>query len=140
MDADLVIAPEAEQDVDRAYGWYEQQRVGLGEDFLTSLGACLRGICRNPEIHAQVFGNYRRTFLRRFPYAVFYSFNDNTVTAYCVFHTSQDPQKWQRRLSSGQWLSDFGNRLSSRGAARCLCPPICKPREQSADAAENPRP
>jgi hypothetical protein len=34
MTAELVIAPEAAQDIDEAYGWYEGRRAGLGEEFL----------------------------------------------------------------------------------------------------------
>jgi len=26
----LIFAPEAEQDISEAYGWYEEQRVGCG--------------------------------------------------------------------------------------------------------------
>jgi hypothetical protein len=33
MAADLIFAPEASQDIDAAYDWYERQRVGLGEEF-----------------------------------------------------------------------------------------------------------
>jgi hypothetical protein len=32
MAAELIIAPEAEQDIAEAYDWYESRRVGLGED------------------------------------------------------------------------------------------------------------
>jgi hypothetical protein len=31
MAAELVIAPEAEKDLDEAYSWYESRRAGLGE-------------------------------------------------------------------------------------------------------------
>ena len=34
MAAELIIAPEAQQDVDEAYNWYEDRRHGLGEEFL----------------------------------------------------------------------------------------------------------
>lgn len=30
----LIILSEAEQDVAQAYTWYEEQEVGLGEEFL----------------------------------------------------------------------------------------------------------
>jgi hypothetical protein len=30
MAAKFIIAPEAAQDIDEAYGWYECQRAGLG--------------------------------------------------------------------------------------------------------------
>jgi hypothetical protein len=35
MAAELIVVPEAERDVDAAYSWYETQRIGLGEEFLS---------------------------------------------------------------------------------------------------------
>jgi plasmid stabilization system protein ParE len=99
MAANLIMAPEAEQEIADAYGWYEGRRVGLGEEFLSCVDACIQAICRTPEVHAPVFESYRRGLVRRFPYAVFYEHEAGTVTVYCVFHTSQDPDKWRQRLS-----------------------------------------
>ena len=99
MAADLVLTPEAEQDVSEAYGWYESRRPGLGEDFLTCVDACIGAICRTPELHPIVHENYRRALVRRFPYAIFYELAGNTLTIYCVFHNSRDPQKWRERLA-----------------------------------------
>ena len=99
MGAELVIAPEAEQDLDQGYTWYEKQRVGLGEEFLTSVDACIAGICRTPKVGRLIHENYRRALIRRFPYAVFYEYENDTVTVYCVVHTSRDPKFWQERLS-----------------------------------------
>lgn len=98
MAAELIVAPEAEQDLDEAYAWYEDRRTGLGEEFLTCVDACIQGIRRVPEMHAQVFASYRRALVRRFPYAVFYEYSAGTVTVYCVFHTSRDPDRWLQRL------------------------------------------
>ena len=98
MPARLIIAPEAEQDVADAYGWYEDRRVGLGEEFLSSVDACIRAICRAPEMYPVVHETYRRALLRRFPYAVFYEHAGETVTIYSVFHTSRNPDKWRQRL------------------------------------------
>ena len=41
MAVELVIAPEAELDITEAYIWYEGRRSGLGEEFLSSVDACL---------------------------------------------------------------------------------------------------
>ena len=98
MAAELIIAPEAEQDITQAYGWYDARRAGLGEDFLSCVDACIQAICRTPELHAVIHENYRRALVRRFPYAVFYEHSNNVVTVYCVFHTSRDPEKWRQRL------------------------------------------
>ena len=48
MAAELVIAPEAEFDIAEGYAWYEARRVGLGEDFLSSVDARMEGIRRQP--------------------------------------------------------------------------------------------
>ena len=99
MAAELVIAPEAVDDIDEAYGWYEGRRIGLGEEFLSCVDACIQGVCRFPEMHTKVHKEYRRALVRRFPYAVFYERVAGTVTVYCVFHTSRNPERWRERLS-----------------------------------------
>ena len=72
MAAKLIIAPEAARDIDEAYGWYECQRAGLGEEFLNCVDACMQAICRTPEMRSKVYDDYRRGLVRRFPYAIFY--------------------------------------------------------------------
>ena len=74
MAAELIVAPEAEQDLAQAYAWYESWRIGLGEDFLSCVNACIEAIRRTPEMHALVHEHYRRGLVRRFPYAVFYEY------------------------------------------------------------------
>lgn len=98
MAAELIIAPEAEQDIGEAYRWYEDRRPGLGDEFLSCVDACIQQICRMPELHAKAHEEYRRALIRRFPYAVFYEYAGGTATVYCVFHTSRDSEKWRRRL------------------------------------------
>ena len=98
MAAELILAPEVEQDIAEAYAWYEARRAGLGEEFLSCVDACLATICRLPEMQAAVHEQYRRRFVRRFPYAVFYEYAAGTVTVYCILHTSRDPDKWRQRL------------------------------------------
>ena len=99
MAAEVILAPEAEQDIAEAYAWYEGRRPGLGEEFLSCVEACIEAIARTPELHSLLHENYRRGLVRRFPYAVFYEHLQGRVTVYCVFHTSRDPEKWQQRLA-----------------------------------------
>jgi len=98
MTAELIIAPEAERDLAEAYGWYESRRVGLGEEYLSCVDACIEAVRRLPEMYGLIHENYRRALVRRFPYVIFYEYLDNTVTVYCVFHTVRDPEKWRQRL------------------------------------------
>lgn len=48
MVASHIVAPEAELDLVEAYAWYEDRRAGLGEEFLSSVDACIQRVCRNP--------------------------------------------------------------------------------------------
>lgn len=95
----LIIAPDVEYDINEAYNWYEERRVGLGEEFLSCVDACIHAICRSPELYAVVHEGYRRGLVRRFPYSIFYEHINDVVTIYCVFHNSRDPQKWRERLA-----------------------------------------
>lgn len=94
----LIILSEAEEDVAQAFIWYEEQELGLGEEFLRCLDACIQFIRRNPEMYQVVHESYRRAVVRRFPYVVFYEHLDTTIIVYAVFHSSQDPKKWRGRL------------------------------------------
>ena len=98
MIENLVLLPQAEQDIAEAYAWYEERQRGLGEEFLRCIDACLASIRRNPEWYAFVHETYRRALARRFPYAVFYEYAEDTITVYSVFHCSQDPKKWRKRF------------------------------------------
>jgi plasmid stabilization system protein ParE len=101
MAAELVTAVEAEQDVAEAYAYYERQRIGLGEDFLTRLDACIQAVCRAPKSHGFFYRDYRRALVRKFPYGVYYTHDEseNRVVVFCIFHTSRDPKKLIERLS-----------------------------------------
>jgi plasmid stabilization system protein ParE len=101
MAAELVFAEEAEHDISDAYAYYERQRIGLGEDFLTRLDARIQTLRRSPKALAPYYQDYRRALLRKYPYAVYYLYDDadDRVTVYGIFHTSRDPQKIIDRLS-----------------------------------------
>ena len=99
MAAEVILTPEAAQDVADAYDWYEECRYGLGEEFLGCIDACVQRICRTPELYPKVHEEYRRALVRRFPYALFYEYADGTVTLFSVFQTSQRADKWRERLT-----------------------------------------
>jgi len=72
MSRRLILRPAAEADIEDAYRWYEDQRTGLGAEFLRAIEAILAVVEREPELYAPIHKNARRVLLRRFPYAVFY--------------------------------------------------------------------
>ena len=99
MATKLVLTAEAATEVTEAYGWYENRRRGLGEEFLTCVEASINNLVRFPDLHAVVYQRFRRALVRRFPYAVFYEFTGDTVVVFGVLHTAQDPEKLRQRRS-----------------------------------------
>ena len=99
MAKNLILLPEAEQDITEAYYWYQERELGLGEEFLRCIDASIQFIERNPEIYVFAHEQYRRALVRRFPYAIFYESFEETITVYAVFHCSQNSKKWRSRLN-----------------------------------------
>lgn len=94
----ITFTPEAEDDSDHGYFWYESKKIGLGREFLTAVDACLQKISRNPKIYQTIYKDCRRAVVRRFPYSIIYEETDTDVIIYAVFDNRQNPSKWQERL------------------------------------------
>jgi plasmid stabilization system protein ParE len=90
----LVFRRKVGRDLAGAYGWYEQRRTGLGEEFLVAVGTRFDTIGQLPEMYARVHGDVRRAVVSRFPYAVFYRIEPKQVVVLTVLHTSRDPKPW----------------------------------------------
>ena len=88
----LRFLPEVEEDVMGGYVWYGRKSPGLGEEFLRVFYACAGEIPRHPLLYPKAHGEFRRRLLRRFPYAVYFRIEDDTVIVFGVFHCARDPR------------------------------------------------
>ncbi len=95
----LIIRPEAEFDLEKAFAWYESQDAGLGQEFVRAIDACISTIGRNPLAYKLIYQAARRALVRRFPYIIFYVIEEDTVFVIGVFHSKRDPNDWQDRLN-----------------------------------------
>lgn len=68
----LIVRPKAEADLLQAFGWYEDQRPGLGREFMEEVSRCQRVIELRPMSFALVDDLARRAIVHRFPYAPFF--------------------------------------------------------------------
>ena len=59
MSLPLVFQAGVRDEIDEAYAWYEDQRPGLGEEFLAEVQRVLDRIEQNPEIHALIYQSVR---------------------------------------------------------------------------------
>ncbi len=98
MSLPLVFHPDVEGEVDQAYGWYERQRAGLGEDFLIAIEDIFRQVQALPLGHPAIYRNVRRAAPQRFPYGVFYRVHADRIEVVSVQHSRQDARRWKSRL------------------------------------------
>ena len=94
----LVLLAEAESELLEAARWYEDQERGLGHAFLRAFRAATAPLRRNPFLYQIIEGEARRVLLRRFPYGIIYEVHGSDVVLLACFHSSRDPQEWQRRI------------------------------------------
>lgn len=89
--------PRADLDVEAAFGWYENERPGLGQEFLAELRIAYNRIASAPFAYQELRSGVRRALLRRLPYAVYFAIDEAVVMVVAVLHVSRDPAAWQRR-------------------------------------------
>ena len=93
----IYVRPAALDELDRAWSWYEEQRLGLGDEFRACVDAALEAAARDPRAYPRVEGELRRVLVRRYPYAVMYLVEADRVEVIAVFHGARDPREWRRR-------------------------------------------
>jgi plasmid stabilization system protein ParE len=87
----------AEQDLLAAAEWYEQQRPGLGHQFLDEVRSSLNLIAGNPLAYPAVHRGTRRALMRRFPFGIYFQPEVAGVVVTAVMHASRHPGRWQQR-------------------------------------------
>jgi plasmid stabilization system protein ParE len=97
MSLPVVLQSVVRDEIDDAYFWYETQRTGLGEAFLTAVQVALDQIGQAPEAHALIYRTVRHFRVRRFPFAVYYRVEPNRVSVIAIHHGKRDPKSWQSR-------------------------------------------
>ena len=63
MKYDLVVRPEAEDDLSEAFMWYESKREELGRDVLLQVDAEFHFVERNPLVFAEKHKGIRNHFI-----------------------------------------------------------------------------
>jgi len=91
----ITILDLAERDLIEGFRFYEAQETGLGSYFLANLYADIESLRLYAGIHEQAFKTYYRLLSRRFPFAVFYTFDKNIVSIHAVLDCRRDPA-WAR--------------------------------------------
>jgi toxin ParE1/3/4 len=94
----LIFHSWASKDISSTVDYYNHERDGLGAEFLTAVVACLDTVRHFPDSAPIYVGRYRRTQLRRFPYAVIYWAVGNEIRVMAVTHVKRKPETILDRL------------------------------------------
>ncbi len=86
----LKLHSDAERDLELGADFYEAQCVGLGSYFNDCLFSDIESLRLYAGIHEKYRGFYR-TFSKRFPFAVYYIYENETVEVFAVLDCRRDP-------------------------------------------------
>ena len=94
-----VILDEGEDDLGRAFDYYEQRRIGLGVEMVEEFRRSLDLVVRHPQAWQPLDEKYRRCRLHRFPYGIVYRVDEaaGQVVIVAVMHLSEHPGAWRKR-------------------------------------------
>jgi len=91
------LLDEAEQDLMDGHRFYEAQQAGLGDYFLDSLFSDIDSLQLFAGIHRRHLGFYR-LLSNRFPFAIYYRIEGETVYVHAVLDCRRDPGAIRERL------------------------------------------
>ena len=95
----IKILGSASRDLLDGYRFYEMQAEGVGAYFLDSLYSDIDSLIISAGMHTVHFGKYYRLLSKRFPFAIYYRIEDQTVLVYAVLDCRRRPAWIRNRLS-----------------------------------------
>lgn len=95
--------PEADAEALDAALWYEDERTGLGDDFLAARERAIERIEGTPQGLPRLEyydGRHeiRRVLMRRFPYAVIFQVRADELLVVAIAHVKRRPLYWLDRV------------------------------------------
>jgi toxin ParE1/3/4 len=99
----LELHPEARAELRGAALWYDQRRVGLGDDFIGEVANTFDRIAESADSFPkwpgsrEAFPLIRRATLQRFPYVIAFEKHDQVVVVLAVAHGKRRPLYWLSR-------------------------------------------
>lgn len=92
----IKISKSANHDLIDGYDFYEKQSEGLGAYFLDSLFSDIDSLKIYAGIHPVYFDRYHRLLSKRFPFAVYYRIENDTIFIHAVLDCRRNPT-WTRK-------------------------------------------
>ena len=88
----------AENEVDEAVSWYQEQTEDQSFNFLDELRA-VQLVTTYPLLAAEIGNNVREFLFHNFPYSMIYGVDGETIVVIAVAHQHRQPRYWADRVS-----------------------------------------
>ncbi len=75
----IIVKPLALENIQKAYSWYDNELMGLGEAFLDEWESLANHISIYAESYPKKYKFFRQKVLKRFPYVVIYEIDDKQL-------------------------------------------------------------
>lgn len=105
----VVLSSDAEADLVDGFWFYEHQQTGWGSYFRSSIVADLESLAILGGIHAKQHG-YHRGLSKRFPFVIYYSVEQESITVVAELDARRSPLWIRRRLRKDSIESPTRNR------------------------------
>jgi len=96
----IEILDEAQEDLIQGFRFYEGREAGLGTYFLDCLFSDIDSLLVHAGIH-QVVYSYHRCLSKRFPFAIYYSREEEVIHVHAVLDCRRNPLWIRTRLKGG---------------------------------------
>lgn len=87
----VVILRNARSNLIEAAAFYEENYVGLGEKFITSIENDIALLKRIGPVHRKIDGYYRMV-ASKFPFSIFYKVENSQIRIHRILDNRRDPQ------------------------------------------------
>ncbi|HMV45783.1 MAG TPA: type II toxin-antitoxin system RelE/ParE family toxin [Leptospiraceae bacterium] len=81
----IIVSPPAEIDIKEIQEYYDNLADGLGERFVLRLSKVFEFLERHPKLYPVIELEIRKVIMQSFPYAIFYSINENKIRYSCCY-------------------------------------------------------
>lgn len=88
----------AQSELREIIAYYNEQREGLGLEFVSELKQTLLRMKHYPLAWSPLSSRVRRCRVNRFPYSVIYEVRKDVLLVAAIQHHSKAPESWRNRL------------------------------------------
>ncbi len=92
--------PEAQAEFRKATLYYSEKSPSLASAFFSEIESTIKRIIKDPFLYREIDEDIRRCLTKRFPYAILYTIENQSILILAVMHCSREPSYWKYRIAA----------------------------------------